>query len=451
MTPPFQRLLIANRGEIAVRVMRTCRRLGIATHAVYSDADAGALHVRTADAATRLGPPPVAESYLNIAAVLDAAEAAGCDALHPGYGLLSENPDFSRACAQRGITFVGPSADHIDLMGHKSRARDAMDQQRFPIIPGTRGDLADLADDDDLEATAAQVGYPLIVKASRGGGGIGMAIIESPDQLARAVKRARSQARRAFGHDALYFERQILGARHIEIQILADAHGAVRHLGERDCSVQRRHQKVIEESPGPAVDPALRERLTSQAVAAIQGLGYRNAGTVECLVAPDGAFYFLEMNTRLQVEHPVTEMVTGLDLVEWQLRIAAGEPLDLPADAATPNGHAIEARIYAEDPDTLLPAPGTITHLRFPQGDGIRVDTGIESGDSVSPYYDPLVAKLIVHAPDRAAALQRLSDALAAVEIDGIKHNTPFLQRLVANPDFHAGRYEVGFTDELRK
>ena len=447
MTPPFQRLLIANRGEIAVRIMRTCQRLGIATHAVYSDADAAALHVRTADGATHIGPPPVADSYLNIAAVLDAAQAAGCDAVHPGYGLLSENPDFARACAQRGVTFVGPTADHIDLMGHKNRARAAMENQRFPVIPGTQGDLSD----DDLEGAVALIGYPLIVKASRGGGGIGMAVIDAPEQLARAVKRARSLAGRAFGSDALYFERQLLGARHIEIQILADHHGAVRHLGERDCSVQRRHQKVIEESPGPAVDAGLREQLTGRAVDAIQGLGYRNAGTVECLVAPDGDFYFLEMNTRLQVEHPVTEMVTGLDLVEWQLRIAAGEPLTLPADAADADGHAIEVRIYAEDPDTLLPAPGTITHLRFPTGDGIRVDTGIESGDVVSPYYDPLIAKLIAHGPTRAVSLARLDDALAAVELQGIKHNIPFLQRLVADRDFRAGRYDVNFTEELRK
>ena len=447
MTAPFHRLLVANRGEIAVRVMRTCRRLGVATHAVYSDADARALHVRSADGATRLGPAPVAQSYLNIDAVLDAAEAAGCDAVHPGYGLLSENPDFSRACAARGITFVGPSGDHIDLMGHKNQARAAMGERGFPLIPGTKGNLSD----DDLEGTAAQVGYPLIVKASRGGGGIGMAIVSGPGELARAVKRARSLAGRAFGSDDLYFERQVLGARHIEVQILADHHGAVRHLGERDCSVQRRHQKVIEESPGPAVTPDLRARLTGRAVEAIQALGYHNAGTVECLAEPHGDFYFLEMNTRLQVEHPVTEMVTGLDLVEWQLRIAAGEPLDLPADAADPNGHAIEVRIYAENPDTLLPSPGTITHLRFPEGDGVRVDTGIESGDEVTPYYDPMIAKLIVHAADRPAALARLDDALAGVEIEGIKHNTPYLQRLVADPDFRAGNYDVRFTEELRK
>ena len=445
MSGPFQRVLVANRGEIAVRIMRTCQRLGIATHAVYSDADANALHVRTADGATHLGPAPVAQSYLNIEAVLDAAQAAGCDAVHPGYGLLSENPNFSRACEARGLTFVGPSGDHIDLMGHKNQARAAMEAQAFPLIPGTKGNLSD----DDLEGSAAQVGYPLIVKASRGGGGIGMAIITGPDELARAVKRARSQAGRAFGSDDLYFERQVIGARHIEIQILADNHGVVRHLGERDCSVQRRHQKVIEESPGPAVNPQLRERLTSRAVQAIQGLGYRNAGTVECLVAPIGDFYFLEMNTRLQVEHPITEMVTGLDLVEWQLRIAAGEPLDLPAGIATPNGHAIEARIYAEDPETLLPSPGKIEHLRFPEGEGIRVDTGIESGDEVTPYYDPMIAKLIVHAADRPAALARLSDALAGVEIQGIKHNTPYLQRLIADPSFRAGDYNVRFAEEM--
>ena len=334
MSGPFQRVLVANRGEIAVRIMRTCQRLGIATHAVYSDADANALHVRTADGATHLGPAPVAQSYLNIEAVPGRRPSRRLRRRPPRLRPPLREPQLLPRLRSARPHLRRPSGDHIDLMGHKNQARAAMEAQAFPLIPGTKGNLSD----DDLEGSAAQVGYPLIVKASRGGGGIGMAIITGPDELARAVKRARSQAGRAFGSDDLYFERQVIGARHIEIQILADNHGVVRHLGERDCSVQRRHQKVIEESPGPAVNPQLRERLTSRAVQAIQGLGYRNAGTVECLVAPIGDFYFLEMNTRLQVEHPITEMVTGLDLVEWQLRIAAGEPLDLPAGIATPNG-----------------------------------------------------------------------------------------------------------------
>ncbi|MEE9278391.1 MAG: biotin carboxylase N-terminal domain-containing protein, partial [Dehalococcoidia bacterium] len=396
----FDRVCIANRGEIAVRIARTCRAMGIATHALYSDADANALHVRVADSAARIGPPPVAESYLNIDAVIDAALAAGCDAIHPGYGLLSENPDFARACEQRGLTFVGPAPEHIALMGHKNQARTTMADFGMPIIPGTRGDLPDA----DLTGLAAEVGFPLIVKASRGGGGIGMAVVTAPERLQRALKRARSSSARAFGSTELYLERQIVGAHHVEVQILADAHGTVRHLGERECSIQRRHQKVIEETPAPGVAASLRHDLLEHAVTAMERLGYRNAGTVECLVTPDSDFYFLEMNTRLQVEHPVTELVTGLDLVEWQLRLASGERLHLPPDAALPNGHAIEARIYAEDPETLLPAPGTVTHARFPAGEGIRVDAAIESGDDVPHYYDPLIAKLIAWAPDRAQA-----------------------------------------------
>ncbi len=441
----FERVCIANRGEIAVRIARSCRALGIATHAVYSDADETALHVRSADGASRIGAAPVADSYLNIDAILDAATAARCDAIHPGYGLLSENADLASACRVRGITFIGPKAEHIELMGHKNRARAAMVESGMPVIPGTTGALPD----DGMAELAAEVGYPLVVKASKGGGGIGMAVVTDPSRLERAVKRARSAAKRAFGSDELYLERQIVGARHIEVQILGDAHGAVRHLGERECSMQRRHQKVIEESPAPGIDRPLRDDLLGRAVAAMQKLGYRNAGTVECLVSPDGDFYFLEMNTRLQVEHAVTEAVTGIDLVEWQLRIAAGEPLGLAADAALPNGHAIEARIYAEDPETLLPAPGRAGHVSFPTGAGIRVDAGIESGDEVSHYYDPLIAKLIVRAPDRAAAVVRMAEALGAVEIEGIRHNVPFLQRLVAMPEFVGGAYDVQTAENL--
>ncbi len=441
----FERVLIANRGEIAVRVGRTCRDLGIATHAVYSDADENALHVRVADGATHIGPPPVAESYLNIPAILDAAVANQCDAVHPGYGLLSENPDFARACADRGITFIGPSAEHIDLMGHKNQARAEMTTLDFPVIPGTSGDL----DDDRLDALASEIGYPLLVKASRGGGGIGMAVVDTPEGLARAVKRARSTARRSFGSAELYLEKQIRSAHHVEVQVFGLPDGSVRHLGERECSVQRRHQKVIEEAPAPAATPALRIDLGQRAVDAMQRLGYRNAGTVECLLGDDGQYYFIEMNTRLQVEHPVTEMVTGLDLVALQLRIAVGEAPDLSADAHQPVGHAIEARIYAEDSETLMPAPGTIERFVAPAGDGIRVDSGVESGDEISPFYDPLIAKLIVWADDRPAAVARLADALAAVELRGLRSNIAFLRRIVAAPEFRDGNYDTRFVDQF--
>jgi acetyl-CoA carboxylase biotin carboxylase subunit len=441
----FERVLIANRGEIAVRIERTCRDLGIATHAVYSDADQTALHVRLADGATGIGPPPVAESYLNISAILDAAVANHCDAIHPGYGLLSENPEFARACGERGITFIGPSAEHIDLMGHKNQARAEMIKLDFPVIPGTSGDL----DDDRLDALAAEVGYPLLVKASRGGGGIGMAIVDDPEKLARAVKRARSTARRSFGSEELYLEKQIHSAHHVEVQVFGLPDGTVRHLGERECSVQRRHQKVIEEAPAPVATPELRMELGQRAVESMERLGYRNAGTVECLLGDDGQYYFIEMNTRLQVEHPVTEMVTGLDLVELQLRIAAGENLDLPTDAHKPTGHSIEARIYAEDSETLMPAPGTITLFAVPSGDGIRIDTGVESGDEISPFYDPLIAKLIVWADDRAAAVQKLADALDTLELRGIRSNVAFLRRIVAAPEFRDGLYDTDFIDQF--
>ena len=441
----FQRLLIANRGEIAVRIARTAARMGIETHAIFSDADADALHVRSTDAATNIGPPPVADSYLNIAAIVDVAAASGCDAVHPGYGLLSENADFAAACAERGIVFVGPASEHLALMGHKNRAREAMEKIGFPVIPGTSGDL----DDDALEEIAAGIGYPLFVKASHGGGGIGMSVVDDPAKLARAVKRARSTAQRSFGSSELYFEKQVLGAHHVEVQVLGLPDGSMRHLGTRECSVQRRHQKVIEESPAPAAPGALGLEISERAAAAVEKLGYRNAGTVECLLGADGEYYFIEMNTRLQVEHPVTEMVTGLDLVELQLRIAAGETPDLPADAHEPRGHAIEGRLSAEDPDSLLPAPGVIDQLEFPSGDGIRVDSGLIAGDEVSQFYDPMIAKLIVWAEDRPAALTRLGDALAAAQISGTRTNLAFLQRIVDTAAFVEGRYDTQLVDRL--
>ncbi len=441
----FQRLLIANRGEIAVRIARTAARLGMETHAIFSDADAQALHVRSADGSTNIGPPPVAESYLNVAAIVDVAAATGCDAIHPGYGLLSENADFAIACAERGIVFVGPAVEHLALMGHKNRAREAMESIGFPVIPGTSGDLKD----DEIEQIAAEIGYPLLVKASHGGGGIGMSVIDDPAKLSRAVKRARSTAGRSFGSSELYFERQVQGAHDVEVQIFGLPDGTARHLCVRECSVQRRHQKIIEESPAPAASGAIGLEISEHATAAVAQLGYRNAGTVECLLGDDGQYYFIEMNTRLQVEHPVTEMVTGLDLVELQLQIAAGETPDLPSGAHDPRGHAIEVRLYAEDPDSLLPAPGLIDQLDFPVGDGIRVDSGLSAGDEVSQFYDPMIAKLIVWGEDRPAALIRLGDALAAVRITGTRTNLPLLQRIVEAEEFVDGRYDTQFVERL--
>ena len=448
----FSRILIANRGEIAARVSRTCRKLGIESHAVYSVADADALHVREADGATHIGASPVAESYINVDAVLDAAVAAGCDAVHPGYGLLSENAHFAQACEARGITFIGPAPEHMELMGNKDRARRTMRELGLPVIPGSDGAV----DDDEAEAVAETVGYPLLIKASFGGGGIGMAEVRRPQQFARSLRRARSSADRAFGSGDVYLERLLVEPHHIELQVFGDGEGGVIILGDRECSVQRRHQKVIEEAPAPApaFSDARRERLYDQVREAIAQLRYRNAGTIECLLDASGEIFFLEMNTRLQVEHPVTEMVTGQDLVEWQLRIAAGEPLsELPAPAKLndPNGHAIEARIYAEDPETLLPAPGSVDVLEVPDEDWLRLDTGVAGGDDVPHYYDPLMAKLVVHGATRQQALQRLQQALDAARIEGIKHNIPFLQRVIQTPEFQQGDYTVALTDALLK
>ena len=445
----FRRVLIANRGEIAARVSRTCRRLGIESHAVYSVADADALHVREADGATHIGASPVAESYINVDAVIDAAVAAGCDAVHPGYGLLSENAHFAQACEARGIAFIGPAPEHMDLMGNKDQARRTMRGLGLPVIPGSDGAVGD----DEAEAAAEAVGYPLLIKASFGGGGIGMASVQRPQQFARALRRARSSATRAFGSGDVYLERLLVDPHHIELQVFGDGAGGVIIVGDRECSVQRRHQKVIEEAPAPApgFSDALRERLYAQVREAISQLRYRNAGTIECLLDASGEIFFLEMNTRLQVEHPVTEMVTGQDLVEWQLRIAAGEPLAELPEIGPPDGHAVECRIYAEDPETLLPSPGSVDVLETPNEEWLRLDTGVAGGDDVPHYYDPLMAKLIVHGESRPQALQRLQQALAKTRIEGIKHNIPFLQRVIQTPDFQQGDYTVTLTDALLK
>ncbi len=448
----FQRVLIANRGEIAARVSRTCRRLGIESHAVYSVADADALHVREADGATHIGAAPVAESYINVDAVLDAAIEAGCDAVHPGYGLLSENSHFAQACDERGITFIGPDAAHMELMGNKNQARATMRDLGMPVIPGSPATVGD----EDAEPAAESVGYPLLIKASYGGGGIGMATVRRQNQFSRMLRRARSSAQRAFGSGEVYLERLLVEPHHIELQVFGDGQGNATILGDRECSVQRRHQKVIEEAPAPAPQftSERRERLYEQVRAAVGGLNYRNAGTVECLLDASGEIYFLEMNTRLQVEHPVTEMVTGLDLVEWQLRIAAGEPLTaLPGYGDPPpvSGHAIETRIYAEDPDTLLPSPGSIDLLEVPNEPWLRLDAGVASGDEVSHFYDPLMAKLIVHGDDRAEALSRLRSALSDSRIEGLKHNIPFLRRVIETQPFIDGDYDVTLADALIK
>jgi geranyl-CoA carboxylase alpha subunit len=441
----FSTLLIANRGEIACRVARTAKALGYRTVAVFSDADADALHVRQADAAVNIGPPPARDSYLNIGAIVAAAKRAGADAIHPGYGFLSENAAFAAACADAGLVFVGPPALAIEAMGNKARAKALMKRAGIPCVPGYQG-----ADQSDATLTdqAGRIGFPLMVKAAAGGGGRGMRLVTAAEQLANALTRARSEAASAFGADELILERAIVDARHVEIQVFADQHDNVIHLGERDCSIQRRHQKVIEESPSPVVSAELRARMGAAAVAAARAIGYVGAGTVEFLLDREGQFYFLEMNTRLQVEHPVTEAVTGLDLVEWQLRVAAGEKLPLAQDEVRFNGHAIEVRLYAEDPSrNFLPQSGTLLDWRPAANDGVRVDHGLTRGQVVSPFYDPLLAKMIAHGADREEARRRLIVALEDTTALGLTTNRTFLIALARHPAFAAGEATTSFIE----
>ncbi|HXE80068.1 MAG TPA: acetyl-CoA carboxylase biotin carboxylase subunit [Vicinamibacterales bacterium] len=444
----INRLLIANRGEIAVRIIRACRELGIESVAVYSDADADALHVRLADRAIRIGPAPAAESYLAIPALIEAARGAGAQAIHPGYGFLSERAAFAKACAEAGLIFVGPPADVIARMGSKVGARRLMQAHDVPVVPGETPSRADPA---ALETAASRVGYPLLLKPSAGGGGIGMRVVREASALAAASEASRREARAAFGDDELYVERLIERARHVEVQVLGDAHGRVLHFFERECSVQRRHQKVIEESPSPAVTPALRQRMVAAAVAAARAAAYRNAGTVEFLVeglGDEARFYFLEMNTRLQVEHPVTEAVTGVDLVAAQLRVASGEDLALDQEDIVQRGHAIECRIYAEDPlHGFLPQAGRVLRYREPSGPGVRVDSGITEGAAVPVQYDPLLAKLVVHAETRQLAIARARAALKSFVILGIRTNVPYLLAILEHPSFTAGEIDTGFLD----
>jgi acetyl-CoA carboxylase, biotin carboxylase subunit len=445
------RVLVANRGEIAVRVIRACREMGLVSIAVYSDCDRDARHVRDADGAERLGGDPPAESYLNIGAIIGAARRAGADAVHPGYGFLAENAAFAAACRDAGLTFIGPSPDAIALMGSKTAAREAAVRAGVPVVPGSDAPFGDAVSADEIARAAERIGYPLLVKAVAGGGGKGMRTVETPDALHAAVATARSEAGSAFGDRAIYLERRLVRPRHVEIQLLGDHHGTIVPFVERECSIQRRHQKVVEESPSLAVSPALRQRMADAAAAVARAVGYTNAGTVEFLLDADGAFYFLEMNTRLQVEHPVTEMVTETDLVQWQIRIARGEPLDIdPAAALTPRGHAIECRIYAEDPDqNFIPSPGRIHHLRAAAGPGVRDDGGVTAGYTVPLFYDSLIAKLVTWGASRPQTIARMARALQEYEVLGIRTTIPFFLWLMREPSYLKGRYDTTWLDDL--
>jgi acetyl-CoA/propionyl-CoA carboxylase biotin carboxyl carrier protein len=453
----FDTVLIANRGEIAVRIIRTLRSLGIRSVAVYSDADAGARHVREADVSVHIGPTAAAESYLSVERIIDAARRTGAQAVHPGYGFLAENAGFARACAEAGLSFVGPPPEAIEAMGDKIRAKQTVSAAGVPVVPG-RGEPG--LTDGDLVAAAGEIGYPVLLKPSAGGGGKGMRRVDAPDALPDAITSARREARAAFGDDALLVERFVADPRHIEIQVVADNHGAVLHLGERECSLQRRHQKIVEEAPSPLLPKfgegdQTRQRMGSAAVEAVRSVGYTGAGTVEFIVsaAAPGEFFFMECNTRLQVEHPVTELITGLDLVELQLRVAAGEPLALSQQDVVLDGHAVEARIYAETVSLkpgsrgFLPTGGRVLALTEPGGPGVRVDSGLAEGTEVGGAYDPMLAKVIAHAPDRSTALRRLDGALAHTTVLGVATNTAFLRALLRHPDVAAGRLDTGLVE----
>ncbi len=439
----FRKILIANRGEIACRVIATAHRLGITTVAVYSDADAQARHVQLADEAWPIGPAPARDSYLRIDRIIDAAQGSGAEAIHPGYGFLSENPDFAEACAAAGLVFIGPPPEAMRAMGSKAAAKTLMQRSGVPLVPGYHDAAQDFA---TLREAAAQIGYPVLIKASAGGGGKGMRIVEQPDALQAAIESAQREAAASFGDDRLLIEKYLTQPRHIEIQVFADTHGNCVSLFERDCSIQRRHQKVLEEAPAPGMDPARRRAMGDAAVAAARAVDYVGAGTVE-FIAEGDAFYFMEMNTRLQVEHPVTEMITGQDLVEWQLLVAAGERLPLTQTQLAINGHAIEARVYAEDPARdFLPSIGRLRHLRQPRESAqVRVDTGVRQDDAITPYYDPMIAKLIVWGEDRAVALRRLAAALAEYEVVGVQTNLGLLRGIATHPAFAAAALDTGF------
>jgi 3-methylcrotonyl-CoA carboxylase alpha subunit len=444
MTALFRKILIANRGEIAVRVARTCRAMGIPTVAVYSEADAGALHTRVTDEAVAIGPAEAVQSYLRIDAIIDAARRTNADAIHPGYGFLSQNGDFADAVAQAGLAFIGPPGPVHRLMGDKKGARRLMASHGVPVLPGYDGDAQD---DGTLVREAANVGWPLMIKPSRGGGGKGMRVVRAAADFEGALASSRREAKSAFGDDAMVLERFVERPRHIEVQVMADVHGRTIHLNERECSIQRRHQKVVEETPSPALSPAQRAQICAAGVAAAQAAGYVNAGTVEFLLDTDGRFYFLEMNTRLQVEHPVTEAVTGLDLVRMQIEVAAGRPLAIAQEDVVARGHALECRLYAEGPDDL-PSPGRVLLLAAPEGPGVRFDAGIASGSEVTVHYDPMLAKIVTWGRDRTESIERMRAALTDAVVLGVVTNTARLRAIVAHPAFVAGDLHTGFLDE---
>jgi acetyl-CoA carboxylase biotin carboxylase subunit len=442
----FQKILVANRGEIALRIICACKELGIATVAVYSEADRNSLHVRFADEAVCIGPPRSSESYLNIPQVISAAEITNVDAIHPGYGFLSENANFAKVCEASEITFIGPTAEVIEIMGEKDRARREVKAAGLPTVPGSDGIVEG---EEQLGKEAAKIGYPLILKAVAGGGGRGMRIVRKQDELLSMYQTARSEAQQAFGSPDVYAEKFIEHPRHIEFQVLGDQHGKVIHLGERECTIQRRHQKLLEESPSLAMDPKRRKELGAKVVRALEKIGYTNAGTVEFLMDEDGSIYFIEMNTRIQVEHPVTELVTGVDLIKAQIRIAAGERLEDAVGEMTFSGHAIECRINAEDPDTFVPSAGRITTFQAPGGTGVRVDSAAYADAVIPPYYDSMIAKLIVKGRDRAEAIGRMKRALEMFVIEGIKTSIPLHRKILADPDFAAGKFDTHFIEKL--
>ncbi len=437
----FKKILVANRGEIALRVICACKELGISTVAVYSEADRYALHVRFADEAVCIGPPRSAESYLNVASIISAAEVTDAEAIHPGYGFLSENANFAEVCETSKITFIGPRPDVMRLMGHKDKARKTMAELGLPVLPGS--DV--IGSEADGRQAAEQIGYPVMVKASAGGGGRGMRVVQAAEELPRALETAQNEAKSAFGSSDVYLEKYIASPRHIEFQVLADQHGKVVHLGERECSIQRRHQKLVEEAPSTQIDAATRRRIGHLVVQALEKVGYTNAGTVEFLMDENRNLYFLEMNTRIQVEHPVTEMVTGLDLVKLQIQIAAGESLPIQGETVDLVGHAIECRIVAENPDTFAPCAGKVTGIHVPGGPGVRVDRAAYTDSVVPPYYDSLIAKLITHGHDRDEAIRRMERALDMFIVEGISTSIPVHEKIMKDPDFRAGRFDTNF------
>jgi acetyl-CoA carboxylase biotin carboxylase subunit len=441
----FEKVLIANRGEIALRIHRACQEMGVRTVAVHSTADANAMHVRLADESVCIGPPPARDSYLNVPAILSAAAITGADAIHPGYGFLSENAEFAEIVEAHGIAFIGPAPAHIRMMGDKIEAKRTMARLGVPLVPGSDGELASL---EEAEAVARRIGFPVLIKAAAGGGGRGMKVARRPEEVGEAYRVARAEAKAAFGNDAVYMEKYLDRPRHIELQVLADRHGNVVHFGERDCSLQRRHQKLVEEAGSPVLDAAARDALGARVTRALSEIGYRNAGTLEFLWQ-DGQFAFIEMNTRLQVEHPVTEMVCGIDLVREQVRIAAGQRLGYGQEEVRFDGHAIECRITAEDPDTFMPTPGRVVTYHAPGGLGVRVDSALYAGYSVPPHYDSLIAKLVVHGATRAQALARLRRALDEFVIDGISTTLPLHRRIASDPEFGAGDYTIHWLERF--